>query len=179
MNRTLFQSFKCAFKGLFYVLKTQRNMRIHFYLATGVILAGVIFGLSAIELAILCCVISFVLIAEIVNTTLEVNLDFLNGEKFHPVVKTIKDIFASAVLIASINAVIVGTILFLPHLNLNKNKKPEVIEFKKSERSPQENLNSTKKALSLLNENATKGTVPDDRRESRAKSREGDCPLKS
>ena len=91
-------------------------MRIHFYLAIGVILLGFMFGLSAIEMSILCFAISFVLIAEIVNTSLEVNLDFLNGNKFHPTIKTIKDILAGVVLIASINAIIVGCIIFLPHI---------------------------------------------------------------
>ena len=131
MNRNIFESFRCAFKGLLYVLKTQRNMRIHIYMATAVILAGVILGLTAIEVAILCCVISFVLIAEVVNTTLEVNLDFLNGKKMHPTVKTIKDILSGVVLIASVNAVIVGSVIFLPYVKFFKKDTPKAIEFEK------------------------------------------------
>lgn len=116
MKRRLSESFNCAFKGLFYVIKTQRNMRIHLYLSVGIILAGVLFGLTTTEIAILCCVSSFVLIAEIVNTALEVNLDFINNKKFNPSIKMVKDIVAAAVLIASINAVIIGCVIFLPYL---------------------------------------------------------------
>jgi diacylglycerol kinase len=59
---------------------------------------------------------SFVLIAEIVNTAMELSLDFLNGKGYHPSVKMIKDIVAGAVFIACINAVIIGCVIFLPHL---------------------------------------------------------------
>ena len=91
-------------------------MRIHLYSAVGVISVGMLLGLPTIEIAILSCVISFVLIAEIVNTALEVNLDFLNHKKYNSTIKIIKDIVAGVVLIASINAVIVGSIIFLPHI---------------------------------------------------------------
>ena len=76
-SRNILQSFKCAFHGVIYTLKTQRNMRIHFYCAIGAVLAGILLNLNTIEMAILFCIISFVLIAEVVNTTLENNLDFL------------------------------------------------------------------------------------------------------
>lgn len=114
-------------------------MRIHLYLAISVILIGLLLGLTTIEIAILCCVISFVLIAEIVNTALEVNLDFLNNKKFHPSIKMIKDIVAGVVLIASINAVIVGGIIFLPYLDFLGNTVPESIEYKRpTEQEPKE-----------------------------------------
>lgn len=108
-------------------------MRIHLYLASGVILAGIVLGLTALEIALLCCVISFVLIAEVVNTALEVNLDFLNDKKFHPTIKVIKDVVAGVVLIASINAVVVGGIIFTPYLNLFKNSVSGATEFKRQQ----------------------------------------------
>jgi diacylglycerol kinase (ATP) len=114
--KKLLESFICAFKGLLYVIRTQRNMRIHLFLAAGVILAGIFLGLTAVKIAILCCVIIFVLIAEIVNTALELSLDSVNNDKFNPSIKMAKDIVASAMLVASVNAVIVGCIIFLPHL---------------------------------------------------------------
>lgn len=116
MKRRLSESFNCAFKGLFYVIKTQRNMRIHLFIAATVILTGLLFHLTLIELATLCCAIAFVLIAEIINTVLELTLDFVDNQRFNPSIKITKDIVAAAVLIASVNAVIVGCIIFLPHL---------------------------------------------------------------
>jgi len=116
MRRRLQESFKYALKGLFYVIKTQKNMRIHLFIAVFVILAGIFLGLTAVKMAILCCVIIFVLITELVNTALEFGLDFVNNNKFNPSIKMVKDIAAAAVLVASINAVIVGCIIFLPSL---------------------------------------------------------------
>ena len=115
-SRNLIQSFQFAFRGLCYTLKTQRNIRIHFILGITAILAGFALKLSAIEMALLSCAIVFVLMAEIINTAIEYSLDFINGRKFDPTVRIIKDIFAGAVLVASINALIVGGIIFLPHI---------------------------------------------------------------
>ena len=106
-------------------------MRIHLYLGVIVILVSFLFGLSAIEIAILCCVISFVLIAEIVNTALEVNLDYLNHRKFNPTIKIIKDIVAGVVLVASINAVVVGSVIFTPYLHYYARSLPSATEFKR------------------------------------------------
>ena len=108
-------------------------MRIHVYMAIIVILLGGIFKISAIELAILGGVIALVMITELINTAVENNLDLLNGKKFSPQVKIIKDMVAAAVLIATINAAIIGSIVFLPHIiSSPTHKSSETIEFKKS-----------------------------------------------
>ena len=116
-SRTFIQSFKFAFNGLIYAIKTQRNMRIHLYLGLSVILFSFALGLSGIEIAILSCVISFVLIAELTNTALEVKLDYLNNREYSPTIKIIKDMVAGVVLIASINAAVVGGVIFTPYLS--------------------------------------------------------------
>ena len=91
-------------------------MRIHLYLAIGVISAGVLLNLSVVEITLLCFTIGFVLAAELTNTALEVGLDYINGRKFDPSIRIVKDIVAAVVLIASVNAVVVGSIIFIPHL---------------------------------------------------------------
>ena len=53
-----------------------------------------------------------------VNTALEMSLDFINGNKFHPHVKLVKDIVAAGVLLASLNAVIVGALIFLKYIHM-------------------------------------------------------------
>ena len=115
-SRTFYQSFSYAFKGLIYALKTERNMRIHLVFGIVAFLMGKYFALSSIELIILLFTILFVLIAEMSNTAVEVMLDFINGKKHHPKIKIVKDITAGAVLLSSINALIVGWLLFYPHL---------------------------------------------------------------
>jgi diacylglycerol kinase (ATP) len=115
-KRSFFESFKIALIGLRFVMHTQRNMRIHIIIGILVILLGLLFKLSLLEMAILTLTIMFVIVSEVINTAIELSLDFINGKGHHPSVKLIKDIAAGGVLLASINAVIVGSIIFLRHL---------------------------------------------------------------
>jgi diacylglycerol kinase (ATP) len=115
-KRTFLNSFKFALEGLFFSIKNQRNMRIHILIGALVIFLCAILKVSALEIAILILTIMFVIICEMINTALELSLDFFNGKKYHPSVKMIKDIAAGGVLIASINAVIVGAIIFLRNI---------------------------------------------------------------
>ena len=104
-------SFKFAFEGVVYVFKTQTNLRIHVLSGVAVILGGVFLGVTNIEMAILVLTIMFVIVSEVVNTALEVSLDIINGSKFHPLIKIAKDVVAASVLLASLNAVIIGIII--------------------------------------------------------------------
>lgn len=114
--RSFLQSFKFAWEGLSFTVKTQRNMRIHILMGIGVILLALLFHFSYLEMTILCLIIISVLVCEVINTALELSLDFLNGNAYHPTVKIVKDVVAGGVLLASLNAVIVGSILFWRHL---------------------------------------------------------------
>jgi diacylglycerol kinase (ATP) len=108
---SLVQSFNYAFEGIIHVLRTQRNMRIHFAIATGVLIAALAFDVGKFELIALMLAIVFVLIAEMVNTAIEAAVDAASTS-FDPMAKLAKDIAAGAVLIASINAVAVGYLVF-------------------------------------------------------------------
>jgi len=110
-------SFKFAIEGVGYVLKTQRNMRLHFISAIAILAAGLILKISYLELAILSLTIALVIIAEMFNTAVEVIIDLQTSER-HPIAKIIKDIAAGAVLISAINAVAVGFLIFTRHLIL-------------------------------------------------------------
>ena len=114
----LIQSFNCAIEGFIYVLKTQRNMRIHFLLAVLILLLGIYLNFTGLEIMILCVAIAFVLLSEMVNTALELTIDLVS-DKFHPLARKIKDVSAGAVLIASLNALIVGYLLFSERLKFS------------------------------------------------------------
>jgi diacylglycerol kinase (ATP) len=105
------RSFNYAFEGVIHVLRTQRNMRIHFAVAVVVIILAVLVGVSRIELIALLISIAFVLVAEMVNTAIEGAIDAATTS-FDPMAKLAKDIAAGAVLIASLNAVAVGYLVF-------------------------------------------------------------------
>ena len=108
---SILQSFNHAFEGIIHVLRTQRNMRIHFAIAAGVLIAALAFDVTKYELIALMLAIVFVLIAEMINTAVEASID-VASTSFDPMAKLAKDISAGAVLIAAINAVAVGYLVF-------------------------------------------------------------------
>ncbi len=108
---SLLESFNFAFEGIIHVLRTQRNMRVHFLVAAGVLVAAVVSGVDRLELIVLLLAISFVLIAEMVNTAIEGAVD-VSTTSFDPNAKLAKDIAAGAVLIATVNAVAIGYLVF-------------------------------------------------------------------
>jgi len=108
---TLLESFNYAFEGIIHVLRTHRNMRIHFGIAAAVLLLALATGVSKLELIALMLSIAFVLIAEMINSAIEGAVDVATTS-FDPMAKLAKDMGAGAVLVATINAVGVGYLVF-------------------------------------------------------------------
>jgi diacylglycerol kinase (ATP) len=108
---SIVESFNFAIEGIIHVLRTQRNMRIHFGIAIAVLVAALAFDVTRLELIALLLAIAFVLIAEMVNTAIEAAVD-VASTSFDPMAKLAKDIGAGAVLIAAINAIAVGYLVF-------------------------------------------------------------------
>lgn len=111
----LVESFNCAIEGVVYVLKTQRNMRFHFAAAALVIIAAIVLDIARVDFLFLCSAIFLVLFAEMVNTAAELTIDLIS-ETYHPLARIVKDIGAGAVLIASLNAIIVGYLVLCRYL---------------------------------------------------------------
>ncbi len=108
---TIFDSFNYAFEGIIHVLRTQRNLRIHFAVAFVVLVLALVVNVTKLELIALLISIGFVLIAEMLNTAIEAAIDIATTS-FDPMAKLAKDIAAGAVLIASVNALAVGYLVF-------------------------------------------------------------------
>jgi diacylglycerol kinase (ATP) len=113
MRRTpsIIESFNFAIEGVVHVLRTQRNMRLHFLVAVVVLVLAAAVGVRKIELIVLLISIAFVLVAEMINTAIEGAIDAATTT-FDPMAKLAKDIAAGAVLIASVNAVAVAYLVF-------------------------------------------------------------------
>ncbi len=109
------QSFRHAFHGWVYVIRTQRNAWIHAVVTTFVILLAAWLRLSLIEWAILFLTIALVWTAEFINTALEAVVDLASPE-LHPLAKVGKDVGAAAVLLAALAAILVGLLLLGPPL---------------------------------------------------------------
>jgi diacylglycerol kinase (ATP) len=108
---SIIESFNYAIEGVIHVLRTQRNMRIHFGIAVAVLVIAVAAGVSRLELIALLLSITFVLVAEMINTAVEGTIDAATTS-FDPMAKLAKDIAAGAVLISAVNAVAVGYLVF-------------------------------------------------------------------
>ncbi|MDH7571516.1 MAG: diacylglycerol kinase, partial [Armatimonadota bacterium] len=108
----MLDSFRFALDGVMHVFRTQRHMRFHFFMVVLVLTLAKVYRLNRTELLVLFFSICFVLITEMFNTAVEAVIDMIT-QNYHPLAKRAKDVAAGAVLIASINAVVVGFLLFL------------------------------------------------------------------
>jgi len=108
---SILESFNFAFEGIIHVLRTQRNLRIHFAIAIAVIAAAAALGVDRLELIALLLAIAFVLVAEMVNSAIEGAIE-ISTTSFDPNAKLAKDVAAGAVLIASVTAIAVGYLVF-------------------------------------------------------------------
>ncbi len=106
------RSVNTALEGIIHTLKSERNMRLHFFVGFLVLIAGLYFDLSAVEFMILCFAVTFVLMAEMINTAVEYSIDLISDE-YHPLAKVIKDICAGAVFVSAVNAAVVGYFLIV------------------------------------------------------------------
>ena len=109
------RSFAHALQGLAHLVRTQPNARLHLLAAILVCGAGIYFGLSRGEWLWISVAIVLVWSAEAFNTALECLADALHPER-DPGIGRAKDVAAAAVLIAALGAVVIGVLVFLPHL---------------------------------------------------------------
>ena len=113
--RSRIASFRYAFQGWSYVLRTQRNTWIHSAIATAVFIIGLWLQLTARDWAVIILTAAFVFSAEFINTAIEAVVD-LATEEHHPLAKIGKDVGAAAVLVAALAAVLVGLLILGPPL---------------------------------------------------------------
>ena len=107
--------FGYAFSGLWYTLRTQRNARVHVFMAILAMLLGIVLHISAVEFAIVFVAITGVFISEMFNTVLELCIDLASPD-YHSLAKIAKDVSAGAVLLSAILSVVIGLLVFTPHL---------------------------------------------------------------
>ncbi len=114
-SKSRLASFRYAFSGLWYMLRTQRNAWIHAAATVCVVALGLWLSLSRIEWAILALTIGSVWMAEFINTALEAVVDLASPD-IHPLAKVGKDVGAAAVLVAAFTSVTVGLLILGPAL---------------------------------------------------------------
>ena len=117
-SSNLIKSFKYAFSGISYVLKTSRNFKIQLIFAVTSLMIGFLLQISQSNYVILIATIMSVLILEILNTSIESIVDLVVKKEFSSLAKISKDTSAGAVLLASINSVIIAVYIFVPKIKL-------------------------------------------------------------
>lgn len=110
-RQNIIKAFNAAIEGVIYTFKHERNMKIHYVIAVVVLLISLFLNLSRVEMMILLLSISLVIVSEMFNTAVENAVDLTTNE-IHPLAKIAKDVAAGGVLIASLNAVAVGYLIF-------------------------------------------------------------------
>jgi diacylglycerol kinase len=106
-------SFIPAFKGLFWLFRNEANAQVHLLATCIIIIAGFYFKIDQKDWLFLCFAIGLVISAEALNTSIEKLVDLLHPQK-HQQAGLVKDLAAAGVLIASIVAVIIAFLVFVP-----------------------------------------------------------------
>jgi len=109
------RSFSFALKGIAYSFRSQFNMRFHFFAAVVVLVTAFILHVSLLELCVLLFCISSVISAELINTSIEINVNLAMPER-NERAGNAKDLAAAAVLVVSLVSAIIGCIIFLPKI---------------------------------------------------------------
>ena len=116
VSKNVLISFKYAFSGIYYVLRTSRNFRIQLIFAFTSLFMGFLLQINKSNYLILIATIMSVLILEILNTSIESIIDLVVKKEFSALAKISKDTSAGAVLLASINSVIIALYVFIPRI---------------------------------------------------------------
>lgn len=125
--KKLVDSFNHAIEGIIQAIRTQLNIRIEFIFALLVLTICFFTDLSKVEFLIITITITMVIAAELINTAIERVVD-LCVNYYHPLAKMAKDAAAGAVLVTSINAVIVGFVIFWNKLKPGTNHLITVVK---------------------------------------------------
>lgn len=114
-TKNLFHSFDCAFKGLIYGIKTERNIKIHVLSMIGIIILGFIFKINKTEWYICLLLFGNVISLEYINTALEKIVDLYSPNR-NELARIAKDVAAASVLVSTIVSATIGLMIFLPKI---------------------------------------------------------------
>ena len=114
-NKNFIDSSKNAFSGIWYSIKTQKNLKIQLIITFIVILCCIFLKLDIIECMFITFSIMLVIITEVINTAIEETVNLCTN-KFHPIAKIAKDVAAGAVVLASINSIIIAIFILIKNI---------------------------------------------------------------
>lgn len=109
------KSSRHAARGISLLVRNTHNSWMHIFFTILAVYLGFILNISTEEWLILVLTVGMVIVAEAINTAIEINIDLTSPEE-HPFARDSKDMGAGAVLLAVAVALIVGIIIFIPKI---------------------------------------------------------------
>ena len=113
--KRLFKSFVYAKDGIVYTLIYEQNFILHLIAAILVVLFGFFFNITIIEWVLVVIAIALVLVAELVNSSIEAITDLITLEE-NKLAKIAKDTASGAVLVMAMMSILMGLIIFVPYI---------------------------------------------------------------
>lgn len=114
-NRNLWESVRCAARGVRTGIKTERNFATYGLMALGIFILNVLLGFNPWEMLVFFVLVLLVLAMEFMNTALERLTDFVT-EGLHPLIRDVKDLAAAAVLVSGAAFFLAEGYILLPKL---------------------------------------------------------------
>jgi diacylglycerol kinase len=108
-------AFGHAFRGWYYVMRTQQNMWIHATVSVFIFALCFWLRVPPRDWAVIILTTAMVFAAEFFNTAIEAVVDLASPAR-HPLAKVGKDVGAAAVLVAALAAILVGLLVLGPPL---------------------------------------------------------------
>lgn len=131
-RRSILWSFNYAIEGIVWTLRTQRNMRVHVFLAALTVIGSLLLGVARMQLVAVTFAITLVFMAELLNTSAEAAVDVAT-ERYDPLAKIAKDVAAGAVLVASINALVIAYLVLFDPVRELLDRGLEIVKFADSD----------------------------------------------
>ncbi|MCL5010572.1 MAG: diacylglycerol kinase family protein [Patescibacteria group bacterium] len=113
--KKFFKSFRYAFAGIVHALQNNFNLRFDFFVGIAVSLLAIALKIQGFEMGILGIMILLVISAEMINCSIEEMVNLITTEH-RKEARIAKDVAAGMVLIAATGSVIVGLLIFIPHI---------------------------------------------------------------
>lgn len=110
------KSFTYAFEGIKYSFYHEQNIIVMLFLGIIAIVMGFIFKIGYMEKLTIILLIAIILPLELINTAIEAVVDLHDGDKKSKYGKVAKDSASAALLVASLFALVIGIIIFMPHI---------------------------------------------------------------
>lgn len=108
-------SFKFAANGIIQAFHDNRNLKIHIAVGILVLTLSFVLGLTKFEKIIIMLMVTLVISAEMINTSIEEMIDLITSEHRQEAERA-KDVAAGTVLVISLFAAAVGIVIFYPYI---------------------------------------------------------------